>query len=215
MTCPTGAAAGGRDGGLGDPSLPAGDQQLHREDPAGERCELRVGKNHLIVRSKQHPRRESELPVPGGNQVEVALSLPSGAKRAGQPRAPGSEQVPCSQALAARHQGHRRGRPAQGHTGEVFAGGGTAAAGSRAPAEPHALETAAVPPGPRHPGVALPARGVSAGGPRGHCSTRGPGCPGGAGMGTGGASRGSVAALPWALHTGLGSSPPLGAELGG
>lgn len=91
MTCPTGAAAGGRDGGLGDPSLPAGDQQLHREDPAGERCELRVGKNHLIVRSKQHPRRESELPVAGGNQVEVALSLPSGAKRAGQPRAPGSE----------------------------------------------------------------------------------------------------------------------------
>ena len=98
MTCPAGAAAGGRDGGLGDPSLPAGDQQLHWEDPAGERCELSVGKNHLIVRSKQHPSGESELPVAGGNQVEVALSLPSGAKRAGQPRAPGSERMPCSQA---------------------------------------------------------------------------------------------------------------------
>lgn len=51
----------------------------------------------------------SELPVAGGNQMEVALSLPSSVKGQGCPGPLGSERVLHSQALAACHQGHQRG----------------------------------------------------------------------------------------------------------
>lgn len=152
-----------RKGGLGK-------SELCREDPAGAKCAPSIGKNHLMV-NKQCPGKMgtligSELPVAGGNHMEVALSLPSSVKGQGCPGPLGSEQALHTQALAARHQGHQRGRPGQGHTGEVFPGGGAAAAGPGASAEPGALDAPALPPGPCHPGVVLPIREVSAGGQR-------------------------------------------------